>query len=370
MIVTVWGVDQLAVTPVSQSVVSAPRWFRGDDGRIHLQYEMTLTNAVAVPVRIASLQVRDGAGRLVRAYSGARLRTAMSLLATPDAATVRLPPSTVGVVWVDLSFATARALPRTVVHRLTVDVGPGLPLGPLVTTTGARAGVARRGGVVIAPPVTGPRWVAIGGPMGPHRRALQPLRGRLRLGQRFAVDFSARLDGQARTYAGDPARNSSYFIYDQPVVSVGAGLVVEAVDRYPDQVPNHNVPVPPGAGDGNHVVVRLGPGRFAAYAHLRPGSVQVRRGQRVRAGQVLGRIGNSGESTGPHLHFQLMSGPSVLDSDGLLFAFDAYALDGRLTSLGAFIAADRRGTPVPVDAAGAGPRGRVGVVGLEVISAR
>ena len=109
-------------------------------------------------------------------------------------------------------------------------------------------------------------------------------------------------------------------------------------------------------------------GAFAGYGHLQPGSVRVRRGQRVRTGERIGRLGNSGNSTGPHLHFQLMTRPSFVDADGLPFELNAFTLDARLTSLDEFIAADSEGTPVPLVRSGVRAFRRVGFVGLEVVT--
>jgi hypothetical protein len=115
----------------------------------------------------------------------------------------------------------------------------------VITETGASVTIARQAATVISPPLRGGRWVAV---VGAHRRALQPGNGGLRNGQRFAIDFSALFDAKGRTHLGNPSRNSSYFCYGQPVLAVCAGKVVEAVDQYPDQIPNHNVPVSAQAG--------------------------------------------------------------------------------------------------------------------------
>jgi murein DD-endopeptidase MepM/ murein hydrolase activator NlpD len=72
---------------------------------------------------------------------------------------------------------------------------------------------------------------------------------------------------------------------------------------------------------GNHVVLDLGDGVFAAFADLRRGSIRVRRGDRVRLGQQMAECGNSRNSTEPHLHFQLMDHPSVLLAAGLPMRF-------------------------------------------------
>jgi hypothetical protein len=358
------GAGGAQLTPVVQSVPSPPRWFRGDDGAFHVQYELLLLNTLPVPVDVTSLQVLGAGGRRLEGLSGARLRSAMTLLGSDDPVT-KLPPSAAGVAWLDLDVATRRAIPMAVEHRLTVDIGPGLPAGPVFTEIGGRARVSRQGPVAIGPPLRGGRWAAI---VGPHRRALQAVDGRLRLAQRFAIDFSARLDGEDRTHAGDASTNASYFNYGQPVLAVGAGTVVEAVDRYPDQIPNAKVPVPFEAQPGNHAIIKLRSGVFAAYAHLRPGSLRVRRGDRVQAGQVLAELGNSGNTGGPHLHFQLMNGPSFLGADGLPFVFRRFQLDGRMPSLQAFIDADLAGTPVPFDRSVAGDVRRRGLTDLDVVT--
>jgi pimeloyl-ACP methyl ester carboxylesterase len=355
------------LTPVLQSVLSPPRWYPGDDGRVHVQYELMLTNTLALPVDITTLEVSDGNGRRVDSLSGDRLAEAMTLLGSESEGTTRLPASTVAIVWLDLSVATRRRVPARVEHRLTVDLGPGLPIGPSISYTGGRAMVARKSPIAIGPPLLGGPWVAIAGPDGPHRRALQAVDGSLHLGQRFAVDFSARLDAEGRTHIGDSDENASYLNYGQPVLAVGAGTVVEAVDGLGDQRPNHKVPIPLAHADGNHVILRLAPGVFVGYAHLQPGSVRVEPGERVRSGQILGRLGNSGESTGPHLHLQVMNRPSFLDSDGLPFVFHRFGLEGFAPSLEAFLDADLTGAPVPVDPAAVGEHRGRGLVGLAVL---
>jgi len=250
---------------------------------------------------------------------------------------------------------------------LAVDIGPGFPVGPIITDTGGGSAIASRPAIDIAAPLQSGRWVAV---VGPHRRALQPVNGALRNGQRFAIDFSARLDDAGRTHVADPDENDSYFNYRRQVLAVGPGRAVEAVDRYPDQVPNHPTPGT-GAAAGNHVILRIGRGVFAAYAHLAPGSVRVHPGDRVREGQVIGRLGNSGGSHGPHLHFQLMNRPSILDSDGLPFVLDRFRLHGRVPSLETFIGPDASEPPVPpvpIDGTFRGAFRNRGLTDLDVVT--
>jgi murein DD-endopeptidase MepM/ murein hydrolase activator NlpD len=82
--------------------------------------------------------------------------------------------------------------------------------------------------------------------------------------------------------------------------------------------------------DGNHVVLEIGEGLYAMYAHLQKGSLQVKPGDLVKRGQVLGKLGNTGNTSAPHLHFQIMGGPSPLGSNGVPYIFDALTLEGEI----------------------------------------
>jgi murein DD-endopeptidase MepM/ murein hydrolase activator NlpD len=79
---------------------------------------------------------------------------------------------------------------------------------------------------------------------------------------------------------------------------------------------------------GNFVSLDLGNGRYAHYAHLQPGSLRVKVGDRVKPGQVLGLLGNSGNSDAPHLHFQITDGPSFLESEGVPYSLPSFVEEG------------------------------------------
>jgi murein DD-endopeptidase MepM/ murein hydrolase activator NlpD len=89
----------------------------------------------------------------------------------------------------------------------------------------------------------------------------------------------------------------------------------------------------------------MGKGRFAFYAHLQPGSIRVKVGDTVKTGQVLGLLGNSGNSDAPHLHFHIMDGPRPLSSNGLPYRFTRFTSAGTLTNL-AEISAGQKGGPL------------------------
>jgi hypothetical protein len=344
-------------TPAILRVMSQPTWFRGTDGRLHLAYELEITNAFPVGITITAVNAIDARQeRPVSSLTGEDLAASMSLLTSGSASSTALEPSTVGVVWFDLPFDSPRQIPTRLEHRVTLQVEPGLPVPATIEETGARTDVDRRPPIVIGSPLEGAGWLAVGSCCdGPHARAVQPVNGGLHLGQRFAIDFN-RLDDRDFIATGDPSLNTSWPTYGQPVLAVADATVVTAVDEFADQTPGADRPVTIEEADGNYVILELGARRFAFYAHLKPGSVSVKRGERVRVGQVIAETGNSGSSTGPHLHFQLMDRPSALASNGVAYGFDRFGLDGRSPPLDELLTIDPASTPVPIDRSGAGPR--------------
>jgi hypothetical protein len=168
-------------------------------------------------------------------------------------------------------------------------------------------------------PVPGTWWVYWGGP--DERRnyhAVTP-------DQRHAYDLVVWRRGG--THHGPGSRNSDYFAWDRRVVAPADGVVVEARDGVADNRPQVEGSNPQDPA-GNHVIVDLGFGEYALLGHLRRGSVRVRDGERVRAGQPLGRVGNSGNSSEPHLHFHLQNQPRLSAGIGLPLSFRGLEVDG------------------------------------------
>ena len=142
-----------------------------------------------------------------------------------------------------------------------------------------------------------------------------------------------RLDDAGRLVHGDESDVHSYTAYGADVLAVADGTVVDTLDELNDQKPG-SLPDPKTITvnnvDGNHVVLDLGDGVFAFYAHLQRGSVTATLGSRVKRGQILGKVGNTGNTSAPHLHFHLMEGPSVLGSNGIPYEIDSFALAGQV----------------------------------------
>src|SRR5918999_1239703 len=119
------------------------------------------------------------------------------------------------------------------------------------------------------------------------------------------VDFM-RLDEEGRGYRGDPKREKAWYGFGEPVLSPADGKAVGVSDIHPD-APVGNIGQTPG--QGNHIVLEIGDRRYAVLAHLERGSARVSEGERVRVGQQIAAVGDSGNSLAPHLHFQVQDGP-------------------------------------------------------------
>src|SRR4029453_1022981 len=158
------------------------------------------------------------------------------------------------------------------------------------------------------------------------------------LAQRFAIDW-VKMDARGE-YARDHVgrRNEDWYSYGQPVRAVANARVAAVLDSIPDNTPGENsraVPMTVRTVLGNYVLLDLGAGngtmhRYALYGHLKPRTVQVRVGDDVGRGQMLGAIGNSGNSDGPHLHFHvteaLNADTAPLRSEGVPFLLDVFSV--------------------------------------------
>ena len=146
---------------------------------------------------------------------------------------------------------------------------------------------------------------------------------------RHALDFEV-YDDAGRAFRGVGAALDEYYCYKLPVVAAAAGVVARVIDGIADnEVGGLNLE----DNWGNMVIVYHAPGLYSCVAHLSPGSITVREGQGVAAGEVLGRCGNSGRSATPHLHFQLQATATPGDATVPLSLHDAVLVTGGTATL-------------------------------------
>lgn len=294
------------------SVERPPIPVKGSDGLYHVVYEILLINATPVNVTIAGLDILDAKSGAHIASLGAADVALRLVVKDHKASPGMLGAAQTGLLYLHLTFDNTSAIPAVVDHRFSGQAG-----NDTYQETIARTAVLAPTELLLSPPLKGSRYIAGDGCCDStrHVRATLAVNGSFFDAQRFAIDWE-QLNEQGRIYVGDPKLPGSCIIYGKPAYAVADGRVVAAVDGRKDSPPGS---FPEGSledADGNHVVLELGDGSYALYAHLKPNSVKISEGSRVRAGQVLGLVGTSGRSSEPHLHFQITDG-SPLASNGL-----------------------------------------------------
>jgi hypothetical protein len=166
-------------------------------------------------------------------------------------------------------------------------------------------------------PLDGPLTVAWGGPtLSVNYHAVMP-------DQRWSFDLLITANGS--THRGAGSRLDDYYAFGRPVLAPAAGLVRRVHDGEPDG-PIGQWRVRGAAG--NHVVIEVAPGEFLFIAHLQPQSIAVAPGDPIVAGQVIGRVGNSGNSSEPHVHLHLQTTPTPYLGEGIPFFFHGFRVQG------------------------------------------
>ena len=336
------------ITPLLLAVHDAPMPFAGSDGRTHLVYELWITNFSSGDARVEGAGVL-GDGKSLATLDAASIAGRLQPAGRRDA-TATIPASGTSLLFVHVVLPAGTPSPSTLSHVVRAHVEAAPPGLQEMTFSGGGVSVDRRTPVVIGPPLAGERYVAADSCCDAtrHSRAALPIDGRVRIAQRYAVDWE-QMDGAGRVYAGPQEVPGSYAIYGRDALAVADATVASVVDGLAEQTPGRfpeNIPIE--QADGNSVILDLGAGRFALYAHLQPGSLRVREGDRVRRGEVLGLVGNSGNSVAPHLHFHVMDGPSPLASNGMPYEIDAFEVVGHSAGTEAFDVAEEKGTPLAV----------------------
>jgi hypothetical protein len=274
-------------TPVVISALTATTYsVRGTDSQQHVVYELLVINANATPATLQRIEVVDerNPSSIVATYDGQGLQSRLRTTAHGSVENTQIEYNGARLFLIDLAFDSDAAVPAQLEHRVSILGGASpsstpktpVPLSYLVAPVSVE-----RTTLEIGPPLAGKGWVAVNGCCGPdgmHRAASMTVNGKIYFAQRFAVDWML-LDRDGRFVDGDPSKVQSYPDYGADVISVADGTIVETLDTLDNQVPGrlpdprtiniHNV-------DGNHIVLDLGSGFFAFYAHLQKGSVLVK----------------------------------------------------------------------------------------------
>lgn len=339
--------------PLNIEVPIRPIPVKGQDGKWHIVYHLFLTNWGFADLTLKSVEVSEAGGRganLAR-YADRELSDFYrfrSLIPTPPRSALpgkvyprQLGSGRTGVLFFWLTVDAPASIPGALRHRFTFEANPLIKLlrdpapvpGGDMVLNNFDVAVSDDPPVVIGAPLRGGSWLCANGPAyNTDHQYLGIIDGRVRNAQRFGIDFK-KVDAGGNVLPSpfpDEITNKMFYGYGAEVLAVADAKVATVRDGIPENIPQASgeikpaVPITRETVSGNWISLDLGKSRYAFYAHLQPGSIRVRQGERVRKGQVLGLLGNSGNSVGPHLHFHVGDANSLNGSEGIPFVFDSF----------------------------------------------
>ncbi|MEO8907541.1 MAG: M23 family metallopeptidase [Microbacteriaceae bacterium] len=321
---------------------------KASDGKYYVAYELSIFNDAPRDATMTKVETLAGTSRGTVIATLDQEQIAANTMMTggnsaPLAERADIPAGrTVIVVFRD-AYPTKKAVPASFTHRISATFAAAKPDAPRlaskypdqVAQIGGALTVSTETPVVIGPPLAGKNWFANNGleseALNAHSDVVIPVGGRVNSAETFAIDF-LRIDPTSmKSYRGDPALNASYLAFDQPLIAVANAKVVKVVSDQPDVPPMVLTEIETvDVATGNSIVLDLGNGVYALYAHLKQGSAEVKVGDTVKKGQEIGRLGNSGNTSQAHLHFQLQRGP-LLSSDNVAWVIDRFTATGGLS---------------------------------------
>ncbi len=296
----------------------------------YVMYELHLTNFATTPLSLSRIEVLDadaGAAQPIATFEAEQLEAMLQSLGgktlSDPKERVVIADGQSAIVFMSVAFDHSSHIPGRLLHHVsTLDSA----------AEGAVIGTHHTELHVLGPPVEGANWLAADGPSNDqdnhHRRGVVILDGRTVDSRRYAIDWKQIRDGAS--FSGDARDVRSYHSYGKAVLAVADGRVVTARDGLPDNIPGHGesfhpaVPITLETVAGNTITLDLGGGQFAYYMHLQPGSLRVKAGDRVRRGQLVARIGGSGDAREPHLHFEVTTSSKLLAGEGVPYLIDRY----------------------------------------------
>lgn len=300
-----------------------------------LVYELHLTNFASLPLRLDQLVINAGDnGRPLKTYAGEELAKAIGLVGPTEGDARIIPPGRRAVVYINAPVTAD--LPRGgISHELTLGkVGAD---GANFTISGGTAIPETAALPHLSPPLRGGPWVAVYDPAMErgHRRVFYATEGWATLPGRFAIDYM-KVDTDGKLSAGDAAIPANHYGFGAEVLAVADGTIVAVRDDVPDPASISGRPRP-GIADasGNFVMLDIGGGRIATYEHMKQGA-PVAVGDRIKAGQVVGFLGFTGQASEPHLHFHLADRPSILGAEGKPYVVTSLTRLGQYATIESF----------------------------------
>lgn len=306
------------------------------NGKPAVYYELYLTNFSNDSISLEKMEVLDVAdSSVVASFNRGDLLNRLSRpgLQIKDKDDL-IAPGNSRVVFVELQNDKTGV---QLVHRLSLSVSQGNKKQTFLVQ-GAFMSISEKPRVALGAPLAGGPWAAVYDPSWSrgHRRVIYTVDGKARIPGRFAIDF-IKLDTLGRYANGDNDVVKNWYGYGAAVLAVSDGIVSATRDDFRESNTLANHPeYPAEKATGNYISIDIGNNCIAFYEHLKPGSIKVVAGQRVKKGDVIAAVGFTGQTTGPHLHFHVADQHSALGAEGIPFVFECFTLLGTYVDFGKF----------------------------------
>jgi Peptidase family M23 len=306
-----------------------------DDARIHVEYDLLVTNVFDAPIAIKSIDVTDAGGRVLMRVDSKTLAAATQTLFEQKSVSSIAATQSVAIE-MDVILPPG-PVPLVLSHRIAYELAGSDKHASIIASreiAGPQVKVDQRPHLPIISPVAGPGWAAFNGCCTPnrHRDVRVGAGTHVATPEVFDIDY-IQVTKDGKYFTGDGRKNSDYPFFGAPLRAVADGEVVDLRDDMADAIPLQeptNIKTPRDYA-GNYVTIRLREGLYVNYAHVKQGSVKVKVGDKVKAGQTVGELGNSGHSTAPHLHFGVADKSETVTSASLPFVIDGFEITGRIT---------------------------------------
>jgi len=302
-----------------------------------LIYELHVTNFDTVALTLKQLEVfanEENSGALLTlteaVLSAEMFRVGEAMMAgsgavAKDARVIEPGGRSVIFIWIELQ--PNRSVPASLKHRIVFSQAADSATD--ASLKDFHVPVRRDSNPTLTPPFRDGIWLAGNGPENnsDHRRTITAIDGHIYSAERFAIDW-VKVGPNGDSRHDGATRNENWWGWGEPILAVADGEITEVVDGIPDNAPRVLPPVTLDNIAGNHVILQIAANRYVTYAHLQNGSIKVRLHAHVHEGDVLALLGNSGNTTGAHLHLQVTDGNSVLQSQGVPFVFESFTYLG------------------------------------------
>ncbi len=314
------------------------------DGKYYLSYHLLLTNLANVDVNLELVRIKNNTNNILMFFSEEELSDRFKFRSTLIPGQKRdksIKSADTGMLFFWISFESKDDIPDILYHDFQFELNENISIwnklhskGDTLNIDNYALEVSQKQPKIFSSPVRGKNWRVGNGPG--YKTAHQFVvtgKGETRIPQRFAIDFQI-VDEKGITLPTPLPKeltNKMFYAYKQHIYAVADGVVTKITDGIPENIPKANGAITTNykmdasTVGGNHITLKVGEKEYVHYAHLVPGSIKIKEGDFVKNGDFLGLLGNSGNSTGPHLHFNFTDGIHENYSNGLPYVFNNFS---------------------------------------------